>query len=148
MTGSNENSSPDEIPSKASDSPPSGPRKKYAEATREDGNRTFLAKWSTTILCVTLFIAPLVVTGAIKSLRVSATDIRQWLPTDFEEAVTYDKFLDRFGIDEMVVLSWEECKIGNPEVAQLRRAFQEATLPDPDGGRASCFTGFQQSDER
>ena len=129
MTGSNENSSPDEIPSKANDTRNSGPRKKYVEATNPDGSRTFLAKWSTTILCVTLFIAPLVVMGSIKSLRVSATDIRQWLPTDFEEAVTYDKFLDRFGIDEMVVLSWEDCKIGNPEVAQLRRAFQAATLP-------------------
>ena len=130
MTGSNENSSPDEIPSQASES---GPRKKYVEATNENGRPTFLAKWSTTILCVTLFIAPLVVMGSVKSLRVSATDIRQWLPTDFEEAVTYDKFLNRFGIDEMVVLSWEDCKIGNPEVAQLRKAFQEATLPDPDG---------------
>ncbi|MCP4774615.1 MAG: MMPL family transporter, partial [Planctomycetaceae bacterium] len=133
MTGSNENSSPDEIPSKATDAPTSGGRKKYIEATKENGQPTFLAKWSTTILCVTLFLAPLVVMGSIKSLRVSATDIRQWLPTDFKEAVTYDKFLDRFGIDEMVVLSWEDCKLGNPEVTQLRKAFQEATLPDPDG---------------
>ncbi|MDG1510664.1 MAG: MMPL family transporter [Mariniblastus sp.] len=133
MTGSNENSSPDEIPSKATDARPSGSRKKYIEATKENGQPTFLAKWSTTILCVTLFLAPLVIMGSIKSLRVSATDIRQWLPTDFEEAVTYDKFLDRFGIDEMVVLSWEDCKLGNPEVTQLRKAFQEATLPDPAG---------------
>lgn len=133
MTGSNENSSPDDIPSEVTDSQNSRPRKKYVEATNADGSRTFLAKWSTTILCVTLFLAPLVVMGSIKSLRVSATDIRQWLPTDFEEAVTYDKFLNRFGIDEMVVLSWEDCKIGNPEVGQLRKAFEDATLPDPSG---------------
>ena len=82
--------------------------------------------------------------GSIKSLRVSATDIRQWLPTDFEEAVTYDKFLNRFGIDEMVVLSWEDCKIGNPEVGQLRKAFEDATLPDPSGQDLPALNAFSK----
>jgi predicted RND superfamily exporter protein len=95
------------------------------EARRADGRKTFLEKWSTTILCVTLFLMPLVVMGSIKSLKVYANDIRQWLPSGFEEAVTYDSFVDRFGIDEMVVLSWDECKLDNPAVFQLQSALQE-----------------------
>ena len=32
--------------------------------------------------------------GATKSLKVYANDIRQWLPSGFEEAVTYDNFVE------------------------------------------------------
>lgn len=91
-----------------------------------DGRKTFLEKWSTTILCVSLFFVPLIVLGSIKSLKVQANDVRQWLPSGFEEAVVYDEFVARFGIDEMLVLSWEECKLGNPKIGELQTALQDA----------------------
>ena len=97
--------------------------------TRHSGERkTFLQKYSTTILCLTLFLLPLIVVGSLKSLKVYANDVRQWLPSGFEEAVTYDKFVTRFGIDEMVVLSWEDCKLNNPEVIQLQRSLQNLEI--------------------
>jgi predicted RND superfamily exporter protein len=82
---------------------------------------SFLARWSTPILCLTLFLLPLIGFGAAKSLKVYANDVRQWLPEGYEEAATYDAFLNKFGIDEMAVMSWPECRIDNPDVI----AFQE-----------------------
>ena len=105
------------------------------EARHADGRKTFLEKWSTTILCLSLFFVPLIVMGSIKSLKVQSNNVRQWLPSGFEEAQIYDEFVSRFGIDEMVVISWEGCKIGNPQV----QAFQDA-LAEVDSGDQKMFS--------
>ena len=94
------------------------------EARHPDGRKSFLAKWATTILCISLFFVPLIVMGSIKSLEVQANDVRQWLPSGFQEAKIYDEFVSRFGIDEMVVLSWEDCKIDNPEIREFQAALE------------------------
>ena len=99
-----------------------------AQRAAPTASKTFLEKWSTTILCVTLFLMPLVVMGSIKSLKVYANDIRQWLPSGFKEAVTYDDFVKRFGVDEMVVLSWDQCKLNNPTVSEFRLTLEKLEL--------------------
>ncbi|MDG1875145.1 MAG: MMPL family transporter [Mariniblastus sp.] len=99
---------------------------KVHEARHPDGRKTFLEKWSTTILCISLFFAPLIIMGSVKSLKVQANDVRQWLPSGFEEAVVYDEFVSRFGIDEMLVLSWEDCKLGNPKIQEFQTALEDA----------------------
>ena len=128
MSSSNENSHSTDSPLASSSDVGRGSRNR--DARRPDGRKTFLAKWSTTILCITLFLLPFIVTGAVKSLKVYASDIRQWLPSGFEEAVTYDEFVKRFGIDEMVVLSWDQCKLGNPVVANLQTALKNLKLDE------------------
>ena len=101
---------------------------KDLDARHPSGEKTFLATWSTTILCLSLFLVPLIVMGSVKSLKVYANDIRQWLPSGFEEAETYDEFQSRFGADEMVVLSWEDCQLGNPQVIDFQRILMEQKL--------------------
>ena len=59
------------------------------EARHPDGRKTFLEKWTTTILCLSLFLLPLVVIGSLNSLKVQANDVRQWLPSGFEEAEVF-----------------------------------------------------------
>ncbi|MFT5303200.1 MAG: putative RND superfamily exporter protein [Mariniblastus sp.] len=92
------------------------------QARNPDGRKTFLEKWSTVILCVALFFMPLVLLGSIKSLKVYANDISQWLPSGFEEKQTYDDFQMRFGADEMMVLTWDECTLDNPVVTEFQNA--------------------------
>ena len=118
MTSSNDNS--ESTVSESTAAKPGG----AVDVGRPDGPQTFLEKWSTTILCIALFFMPLIVLGSVKSLKVYASDFRQWLPSGFDEAVTYDAFIERFGIDEMVVLSWEDCELGNPQVVEFQRALQ------------------------
>lgn len=101
---------------------------KEVEARHPDGRKTFLEKWATTILCLSLFLVPLIVMGSIKSLKVQANDVRQWLPSGFEEATVYDEFVDRFGIDEMLAISWEQCTIDNPDVVVFQKALEDAEV--------------------
>ena len=95
-------------------------------ARHPDGRKSFLAKWSTTILCLSLLLIPVVLIGAKESLKVYASDIRQWLPKEFDEALVYDEFLDRFGVDEMLVMSWEDCQLDNPQVINFQKQLSEA----------------------
>ena len=57
------------------------------------------------------------------------SDIRQWLPDGFEESKTYDSFLERFGGDEMIMVSWEGCTIKNPRVRAFQEALEQVTVP-------------------
>ena len=98
-------------------------------AIDSDGRKTFLEKWATLILCITFFVMPVVLIGTVRSLKVYKSDFRQWLPDGFEESKTYDSFLERFGVDEMVVMSWEDCTIDNPQVRTLQEALENATVP-------------------
>lgn len=98
-------------------------------AINSDGQKTFLEKWSTFILCIALFLLPVILTGTVRALKVYKSDIRQWLPDGFEESKAYDSFLERFGGDEMIVVSWEGCTINNPQVRTLKEAFENATVP-------------------
>ncbi len=92
------------------------------------GPPTFLERWSTVILCFTLFLLPLIGMGAAKSLKVYASDVRQWLPRGFDEATTYDQFVAEFGIDEMVVISWPGATMTDPRVTAMREALEEQQL--------------------
>ena len=96
-------------------------------AIDSDGQKTFLEKWATLILCITLFAMPVILTGTIRSLKVYKSDFRQWLPDGFEESKTYDSFLKRFGADEMLVVSWEGCTIDNPQLRTFEEALENST---------------------
>lgn len=85
-----------------------------------------MEKWAWVILVVTALLLPLILYGGVKSLKVYATDVRQWLPEDYHESKVYDVFKSRFGVDEMVVASWEDCSLNNPDVLVFQQALAEA----------------------
>lgn len=89
---------------------------------------TFLGRYSIAILIATILILPIVAVGTIKSLKVHANDIRQWLPHGFEAAEIHDWFTERFGIDEMLVISWEGAHIDSQQVYRFQLALTEAEL--------------------
>jgi predicted RND superfamily exporter protein len=95
-----------------------------------DKSKTFLERWAIVILCCAMFLLPLVALGAIRSFEISPTNIRLWLPSGFEEAVTYDWFQNEFGVDEMMVVSWSGCQLDDPRVIALREALQEEENED------------------
>ena len=89
---------------------------------------TFLQKYSLLILCVALFAIPIVGQASVRALRVYSTDVMQWLPSNFEQAKTYLWFKDKFGVDEMMVISWPGCTLSDPRVAKVQTALEAAQL--------------------
>ena len=91
----------------------------------------FLDRWAAIILIVLGLLLPVLLYGTINALKVQSSDLRQWLPQGYEESKIYDQFKDRFGEDEMIVASWEDCKIDNPAVLELQEALSE--ISDDEG---------------
>ncbi len=89
------------------------------------------------IVLVTMVFLPLVLYGAIGSLRDSYHDLRQWLPDEFKEIETYDWFVETFGRDEIAVISWPGCTLDDVRVRQLADALTEETLPGSTEGSPS-----------
>lgn len=74
---------------------------------------------------------PVLIYGTVNALKVTSTDLRQWLPQNYEESKIYDHFKARFGEDEMIVASWDQCKIDNPDVLTLQDALTK--VEDEEG---------------
>ena len=74
---------------------------------------------------------PVLIYGTINAFKVKSSDLRQWLPQNYEESKIYDHFKKRFGEDEMVVASWKDCKIDNPAVLDLQDAL--LAIEDEEG---------------
>ena len=83
------------------------------------------------ILIVLGLLLPVLGYGTFNALKVQSSDLRQWLPQGYEESRIYDQFKSRFGEDEMIVASWEDCKIDNPAVLELQETL--AALSDQEG---------------
>lgn len=76
------------------------------------------------LVWILLLTMPFVVWGGVGVLSRFSNDIRQWLPKGFVEAEQYDWFVEHFGVDEMVVVSWPECQLNDPRLPQLAEALR------------------------
>ena len=63
-------------------------------------------------------------------VKVSENDVRQWLPKGFEEAEKHDWFTEHFGVDEMIVASWEGCTPEDPRLGQLAEKLRDQKMSD------------------
>lgn len=102
------------------------PNKSESDLPDLGGEKSFLDQWALIILAVTFFLMPLIGYGAVKSMKVYANDVNQWLPEGFQEAERYAWFQKHFGVDEMLVASWDGCKMDDDAVIEFDRALENA----------------------
>lgn len=87
------------------------------------------ARWnrfSLVVLILAVVAAPLVAFGAVKALKSTSNDPRQWLPQEFAETDTYDWFQQHFGSDEFAVVSWPGCTLEDPRVSRMADALAQS----------------------
>ena len=81
-------------------------------------------------MVVAVLILPFVVYGAMTVVKTSENDVKQWLPKGFEEAKRHTWFTEHFGVDEMIVASWQGCTVDDPRLEQLAEKLREQRMPD------------------
>lgn len=94
--------------------------------------RSFYARFAPYILLAFFASVPVLFVGARGALRGVNNDVRQWLPSGFEETRQYDWFLSYFGSDEMAVASWPGATLDDPRVNRFAEELGRYTL-DPTG---------------
>ena len=82
------------------------------------------ARLAPLVMLLTVAALPLLLYGVRGALRGGSNDVRQWLPAGFEETRQYDWFLERFGSEEMAVVSWPGATLADERIERVATALQ------------------------
>lgn len=78
------------------------------------------------VVVITCLLAaiPVIVFGVIH-IRSSTSSLTQWLPVGDQVRGEYDAYVEEFGVDDFLIVSWEGCSIEDPRLAALESAIHE-----------------------
>ncbi len=87
------------------------------------------------LLCVYIgLLIPWILWGALQALQTQANSPIDWVSSDFPARQEYDHFQDLFGAGDVVVISWDDCKLNNESIDQFVLALRNAAgFFDSDG---------------
>jgi uncharacterized protein len=89
--------------------------------------RTFFARHALVILMAVFFLLPFGLRGARQSLQHMKNDVKDWLPSEYDETGDLNWFKEHFLGEQFVVVSWEGCR-GTPDDATFK-IFLQKLLP-------------------
>jgi len=82
---------------------------------------------------------PMIAYCAIRAWQGAQNRVEDWLPASFPETQSLFDFVDRFGSDEFLMVSWDDCELGDPRAEELASLLLK---PAPDGkvyfSKADC----------
>ncbi len=58
---------------------------------------------------------------AVINLPIGSSSVHEWLPQGRPERQRYDRFTELFGNDQFVIVSWDECKLGDLRLADFKK---------------------------
>ena len=88
---------------------------------------SFYQRYASAILLVTALLLPFAIYGTAKAIQSNKNRIVDWLPKKFAETQRLLWFVDQFGSDEILAISWPECTIHAEAVNQLVAALKQPT---------------------
>ncbi|MCA9196562.1 MAG: hypothetical protein KDA87_03450, partial [Planctomycetales bacterium] len=71
---------------------------------------TFFARNALRILMIVFFLTPFALRGARLAVQGIKNDVKDWLPSDFQETAELDWFREHFLGEQFVAVSWEGCE--------------------------------------
>lgn len=90
-----------------------------------------LDRWSRKAVLAMLLLLPVIIYGAAH-VRIGTSGVHQWLPDGRPERERYERFLEDFGTDQFVLISWDGCKPRDPRLSVFHSQLQNATVsPHP-----------------
>lgn len=98
-------------------------------------------------LLVAAVLLPFVVMAALAVVKTNENDIKQWLPKGFAEAESHTWFTEHFGVDEMIVASWEDCTIDDPRLHTFAEKLRNQKMSDGSIIYDRVLTGQEMLDK-
>jgi hypothetical protein len=82
---------------------------------------------------------PALLYGAIGAFKSNTNNILDWLPESFEETQRLFDFVRRFGSDEILVISWEGCTLGDERLDRVADELVQPVEHTPTGQQFQWF---------
>lgn len=73
-------------------------------------------------LLVMVLLAPVIVYGGMLAMRNMRTSPGFWVPESFTKRQEYNWFENQFETNDVILMSWDDCYLGDPRLNQLRQA--------------------------
>ncbi len=65
-----------------------------------------------------------IVTLGLSRLQTNIEDLFPWLPTNDPQVAEYEEFLERFGCDDILLVSWDGISLDDPRIPQLKKVLE------------------------
>lgn len=72
-------------------------------------NKTFFARFAIPILMMVFFFVPFALRGARMSFTTMKNDVKDWLPSDYDETKDLDWFRENFLGEQFILVTWPGC---------------------------------------
>ncbi len=92
-------------------------------------------RFSTYFLWGAALLLPLVGYFAWR-VRFGTSEVQAWLPGEDSARVRYKQFLEQFGDDQILFVSWPGCKLDDPRLEAMMAGLQRLRSEEPDLGIA------------
>ncbi len=91
----------------------------------------FLQKHRFGVLCVFVFLVPLIVGGALRAIRSNTNNVKDWLPDRYPETATLRWYQRTFGVgsDQIVLIAWEGGRLDDDRIPLLAAKLRVAQAP-------------------
>ncbi len=90
-----------------------------------------LERWSRWAICAMLLLLPWAVYGVLNLPVGAAAALHKWLPEGKPERERYERFLEVFGDDHFLIVSWDACYVDDSRVEAFRKAIIEDSGQEP-----------------
>ncbi len=80
----------------------------------------FHSSWFTVLLVLSI---PFAIYAAIHT-PIGTASVHEWLPSDHAERKIYDRFVEQFGDDQFLMVTWEGCNAVDPRVERYQEAIK------------------------
>ncbi|HUE71525.1 MAG TPA: MMPL family transporter [Pirellulaceae bacterium] len=91
------------------------------------------------VLLAALVLLPLTVIGVRAAIRSNANDVRDWLPSHYEETRQYGWFHQQFGSEDFVIISWPGCTLDDVRLDRLAERLRTRSEQNEKRGAGSLF---------
>ncbi len=88
-------------------------------------SQSFFARRSYTILLIATFLMPFLMRGTRLTLESNQNDVKDWLPSHFEETQIHQWFQGHFPHEQFVLISWEGCTLDDPRLELFARKLED-----------------------
>ena len=96
-------------------------------------DETYFKKNRLRIVCIIVFLLPLIGAGTRRTLDQVNNDVSDWLPNSFQETVDYAWFMEHFPNEQFILISWEGCTLDDPRVEEFAERLIPSASTDEGG---------------
>ena len=89
--------------------------------------KSFYRRHGLLILLISIISVPIVIFGAFSATNSNENIVSDWLPPHFEETKRLEWFVERFGSTEMMVVTWNGCRLDDHRVDQFAESLRSPT---------------------